>query len=69
MSRFFFRLDGGALLDYLSVIYFIFRMGPGVGVGVGSGVGVGTDPPRLRTPNEKTHAKHRENFAKVEKVF
>ena len=58
----FFRLDGGDSLDYLSVIYVIFRIGPGVGVGVGAGVGVdqepgvgagvgvGTAPPRLRTP-------------------
>ena len=30
----FFRLDGPAALDYLSVIYFIFRIGPGPGVGV-----------------------------------
>ena len=36
----FSRLDGGDLLDYQSVIYFIFRIGPGVGVGVGAGVGV-----------------------------
>ena len=47
------------VLQYIkSVIYFIFRNGPGVGVGVGAGVevdqeprvGVGTAPPRLRTP-------------------
>ena len=31
----FFRLDGGDLLDNLSIIYFIFRIEPGVGVGVG----------------------------------
>ena len=47
----FFRLDGGDSLDYLSVIYFIFRIGPGVGAGVdqepgvGVGAGVGTAPP------------------------
>ena len=53
-----FRLDGEDSLDCLSVVYFIFRIGPGVGVGVGAGVGVdqepgvgvGTAPPRLRTP-------------------
>ena len=57
---YFFRWDGGDSPDYLSVIYFIFRVGPGVGVGVGAGVGVdqepgvgvgvGTASPRLRTP-------------------
>ena len=58
MTGFFFRLDGGDSLDFQSVIYFIFNIGPGVGVGVGvdqepgvgAGVGVGTAPPRLRTP-------------------
>ena len=60
MSRFCFLLGRGDSLDYLSVIYFIFRIGHGVGVGVGAGVGVdqnpgvgvgvgvGTAPPRLR---------------------
>ena len=62
MSRFFFPLDGGDSLDYLSVIYCIFRIGPGVGVGagvgvdqepgVGVGVGVGTARPLLRTPDQ-----------------
>ena len=59
---FLFRLDGGDLLEYLSVIYVIFRIGPGVRVGVGAGVGVdqvpgvgtgvkvGIAPPRLCTP-------------------
>ena len=48
------RLDS---LDYQSVLYFIFRIGPGVGDGVGVdhessvGVGAGTAPPRLRTPD------------------
>ena len=37
----FFRLNGGDSLDYLSFIYFIFRIGPGAGVG--------TAAPRLRT--------------------
>ena len=62
----FFRLDGGDSLNYLSVIYDTFRIGPGVGVGVGTGVGVdqepgvgagvgvGTAPPRLRTPGLQT---------------
>ena len=51
----FSRLDGGDSLDYCSVIYFIFLIGPGVGVVVGVdqepgvGAGVGTAPPRLRT--------------------
>ena len=61
----FFRLDGGHSLDYLSVIYVVFRIRPGVGVGVGvgagvgvdqdlgAGVGVGTAPPLLRTPVDK----------------
>ena len=34
----------------LSVIYFIFRIGPGVGIGIRVGIGVGTAPPQLRTP-------------------
>ena len=44
MSRFFFHLDGGDSLDYLSVIYFTFRIGPGIGVEVDQEprVGVGT---------------------------
>ena len=63
MSRFFFRLGGEDSLNYQSVLYFKFCIGPGVGVGVGVGVevgaddqnpgvgvGVGTAPPRLRTP-------------------
>ena len=63
----FSRLDGGDLLDYLSVIHFIFHIRSGVGVGVGvgvragvdqepaveAGVGVGTALPRLRTPGKK----------------
>ena len=45
MSRFFFfSLDGGDSLDYLGVIYAIFRIKPGVGVGVGAGVGVDQEP-------------------------
>ena len=57
MIRFFIRLDGGDSLDYLSVISFIFRIGPGVGVGVGvgAGAGVGTAPPRLCTPDTYIH--------------
>ena len=46
---FFFSLDGGDSLDYLSVTYLIFRIGPGVGAGfgvdqergAGAGAGVG----------------------------
>ena len=64
MSRFFFPPGGS--LNYLGIIYVIFRIGPGVGVGVGAGVGVdqetgvgagvgvrvGKALPRLRTPGE-----------------
>ena len=42
---FLFCLDGGYLLDYLSVVYFIFRIGPGVGVGVENEV---DSEPRVR---------------------
>ena len=49
----FFLLGRGDSLDYQSVLYFIFRIGPGVGVDHESrvGVGAGTAPPRLRTPD------------------
>ena len=57
-----FRLDDKDSLDFISVVYFIFCIGPGVGVGAGVGVGVdqepgvgigvGTAPPRLRTPGK-----------------
>ena len=57
-----FRLDGEDSLNYLSVLYFMFRIGSGVRVGVGAGVGVdqepevrvGTAPPRLCTPDENS---------------
>ena len=59
-----FRLDGEDSLEYQSITYFIFSVGPGVGVGAGVGVdqepgvevgvGVGTTPPRLRTPGSKS---------------
>ena len=70
MSRFFFRLEGGDSLNYLSVICVIFHIGSGVGVGIGvgvgvdqepgdgAGVGVGTAPPRLRTPAQTLQAKN-----------
>ena len=41
MARFCFRWESGDSIDYLSVIYFIFRIGPEAGVGVGAGAGVG----------------------------
>ena len=49
----FFLLGRGDSLDYQSVLYFIFRIGPGVGVDHESrvGVGAGTAPPRLRSPD------------------
>ena len=52
MLRFFLRLEGGNSLDYKSVIYFKFLIGPGVGVDQEPrvGFGIGTAPPLLRTP-------------------
>ena len=44
MSRFFFRLEDEHSFDYLSVIYFIFRIGPGVGVGVDQKPGSESEP-------------------------
>ena len=74
MARFFFQLGGEDSLDFQSVIYFIFNIGPGVGAGVGVdqepgvGAGVGTAPPRLRTPgcdhdNIASWAVHMKNHA------
>ena len=60
-----FRLDGGDLLDYLSVTYFVFRIGSGSGVGVtqetgvGVRIGVRTAPPRFRTPGDGSGARHK----------
>ena len=60
-------MDGVDSLYYFSVIYFIFRIGPGavVGASVGArvdqesgvdvGVGFGTVPPRLHTPAQNFH--------------
>ena len=63
-------MDGGDSFDYLSAIYFIFRIGPGIGVGVDQelrvGAGFGTDLTRFRTPDAydatAPNAKHKNVF-------
>ena len=54
MSRFFFRFGGDDSLNYQSVIYFKFSIGPGLGVGAGAGVGA-DQKPGVRVESEEPH--------------